>query len=117
MANLTADLAARVLQRVDCQLLWENALTQLTTQFPVCYSRSMEDLQTLVRFTVEDWREHNEDAAKDQLFQLAWPGIRKILVAGIASWYRDQLAMVPQAPPAPNEEVEVDSCDLGEAGA
>ncbi len=112
MANIQADLAARVLSEVDCQKLWEHALEELKSGYGSIYTSSMDDVQSLVQFVKDDWKEYNQDAVKEALWRIAWPAISKVLVTGLAPWYRDVLKGEKS-----DEDFAVAPQELGEAGA
>ncbi len=104
MSKATADLAMVVLSEVDCAKLWESNYCALMSEGKLNGEKS--DIDLIVRKTIGDYREFNEDAVKDTLFFHVWPSIKAVLVTGLARWYDDKL----------RSELQAD-IDLGENGA
>ena len=104
MSKATADLAMGVLSEVDCAKLWESNYCALMSEGKLSGDKS--DIDVIVRKTIGDYREFNEDAVKETLFAHVWPSIKAVLVTGLARWYDDKLRAELQA-----------DIDLGENGA
>lgn len=104
MSKAASDLATVLLQRVDCKALWEANTAALMSEGQL--SHDMRDVESIVRKTIGDFREYNEDAMKEELFLLVWQAVKALLVTGLGAWYRERLA---------NNEAEL--VDLGESGA
>ena len=104
VSKATADMAMVVLSEVDCAKLWESNYCALMSEGKL--EGNKRDIDLLVKKTIEDYREFNEDAMKDELFYRVWPSIKAVLVTGLAKWYNDKL----------DSELQAD-IDLGENGA
>lgn len=105
MSKASADLAMVLLQDVDCSQLWEANYSALMSEGKL--DGTAYDIDKIVRRTLGDYQEYNEDAMKEALFRLVWPSVKATLVTGCASWYRDKIENVVSYP----------EHDLGEAGA
>jgi hypothetical protein len=83
------DIIATVGDRLTTQARWQKALIHLEEANALAHAP--QDIPLLLKEVPPDVLKECEDEIKQELFDWAWPQIRRMVTRGLAEWYKEQL--------------------------